>query len=89
MPLAALVRNDEISVDSQRTVSSHVACLRDCDLVSGRIEGRQVVYRLRHAPLLEVLGAAQRLLEATGHVVLLCPTYDEPAAEQLQPKQGR
>lgn len=67
----------------QSTVSTHVACLRDCGLVSGRVEGRQVFYTLRHVELLDLLRAAQTLLEATGEAVLLCPTYGERAAEQL------
>lgn len=60
---------------AQSTVSAHVACLRDCDLVVGRPEGRQVFYRLAHPELLDLLAAAETLLRATGNAVALCPNY--------------
>ncbi len=65
------------------TVATHAACLRDCGLVRGGVEGRQVFYAPRHIELLDLLRAARTLLEATGEAVLLCPTYGERAAEQL------
>jgi ArsR family transcriptional regulator, cadmium/lead-responsive transcriptional repressor len=68
---------------AQSTVSAHVACLRDCGLVEGRAVGRQSLYRLTRPELLTVLGAAERLLAATGNAVELCPVYgtvDEQAA---------
>lgn len=65
---------DELGL-AQSTVSAHVACLRDCRLVSGRPEGRQVFYSLARPELLEVLAAAEVLLAATGSAVALCPNY--------------
>lgn len=65
---------------AQSTVSAHCACLRDCGLVEARAEGRATVYSLApRAELLEFLGAAERLLEATGEAVALCPVYGEGA----------
>lgn len=68
---------------AQSTVSKHVSCLRDCGLVDGRPEGRQVFYSLARPELLELLAAAETVLAATGNAVALCPTYgvDSPAAE--------
>lgn len=63
----------------QSTVSSHLACLRDCDLVTGRPEGRQVFYALTRPELLDLLRAAEALLDATGKAVVLRPTSGEPA----------
>lgn len=60
---------------AQSTVSAHVACLRDCALVVGRPEGRQVFYSLARPELLDLLAAAETLLSATGNAVALCPTY--------------
>jgi DNA-binding transcriptional ArsR family regulator len=60
---------------AQSTVSAHVACLRDCGLVAGRPEGRQVFYSLTRPELLDVLAAAEHLLAATGNAVALCPNY--------------
>lgn len=65
---------DELGL-AQSTVSAHVACLRDCQLVSGRPEGRQVFYSLVRPELLEVLAAAEVLLAATGSAVALRPSY--------------
>lgn len=60
---------------AQSTVSAHVACLRDCGLVVGRPEGRQVYYSLARPELLELLASAEALLAATGRAVALCPNY--------------
>ena len=64
---------------AQSTVSAHLACLRDCGLVTSRPQGRASMWSLATAPeLLDVLAAAERLLAATGAVVVRCPTYGEP-----------
>jgi DNA-binding transcriptional ArsR family regulator len=60
---------------AQSTVSKHLACLRDCQLVSFRIEGRQSFYSLAQPALQELLAVAEQLLEATGSAVALCPNY--------------
>lgn len=60
---------------AQSTVSAHVACLRDCGLVTGRPQGRQVFYSLARPELPALLTAAETLLEATGNAVALCPNY--------------
>lgn len=60
---------------AQSTVSAHVACLRDCGLVTGRMEGRKVFYSLTRPELIDVLAKAEILLAATGNAVSLCPSY--------------
>ena len=60
---------------AQGTVSGHLACLRDCGLVVGRPEGRQMFYSIAHPELLDVLGAAEELLALTGEAVEICPHY--------------
>jgi DNA-binding transcriptional ArsR family regulator len=60
---------------AQSTVSGHLACLRDCGLVTSRPHGRASVFSLDRPELLDVLAAAERLLHATGDAVTLCPTY--------------
>ena len=65
---------------AQSTVSAHLACLRDCGLVSSRPEGRASMWSLEHAgALMELLASAERLLAATGDAVALCPTFGEAA----------
>lgn len=61
---------------AQSTVSKHLACLRDCGLVTSRPSGRASVFSLTHPePVLKVFAAAEELLAATGDAVVLCPTY--------------
>lgn len=61
---------------AQSTVSKHLACLRDCGLVESRPQGRASVFRLTQLDAtLEVLSAAEKLLDLTGDAVALCPTY--------------
>lgn len=59
----------------QSTVSSHLACLRDCGLVDYRPQGRASVYELTRPELMELLAAAETVLAATGQAVALCPNY--------------
>jgi len=64
---------------AQSTVSKHLACLRDCRLVTVRPQGRASVYSLAEPALLDLLASAETLLEATGNAVALCPVYGEEA----------
>lgn len=67
---------------AQSTVSAHLACLRDCGLVTSRPKGRASMWSLATAPeLLDVLAAAERLLAVTGDAVTLCPAYGEAASQ--------
>jgi ArsR family transcriptional regulator, cadmium/lead-responsive transcriptional repressor len=62
---------------AQSTVSSHLACLRDCGLVTSRPQGRASMFSLAQAELLALLASAEKLLAATGGAVVLCPTYGQ------------
>ncbi len=65
---------------AQSTVSKHLACLRDCGLVSSRPVGRASMFSLTEPELvMDVLRAAEVLLAATGDAVTLCPVYGEEA----------
>ena len=65
---------------AQSTVSAHLACLRDCGLVTSRPQGRASMFSLTHGDAIrDVLAAAERLLAATGDAVALCPRYGEQA----------
>lgn len=69
---------------AQGTVSGHLACLRDCGLIVGRAEGRQMFYSIAHPQLMELLEAAERLLALTGDAVELCPNFG-PCDAQIEP----
>nr|WP_055506193.1 metalloregulator ArsR/SmtB family transcription factor [Nonomuraea pusilla] len=80
--VARLARGEARVVDlvgelglAQSTVSKHLACLRDCDLVDYRAEGRQSFYSLTRPELMDLLASAEHLLAATGHTVALCPVH--------------
>jgi DNA-binding transcriptional ArsR family regulator len=60
---------------AQSTVSQHLACLRDCGLITAQPVGRSSVYRLAQPALTDLLSAAETVLAATGNAVALCPTY--------------
>lgn len=60
---------------AQSTVSGHLACLRDCGLVTSAPAGRASVFRLAQPALSDMLAAAETVLAATGNAVLLCPDY--------------
>ncbi|MFH5822954.1 ArsR/SmtB family transcription factor [Georgenia sp. AZ-5] len=61
---------------AQSTVSAHLACLRDCGLVTSRPQGRASMFSLTtEDELLAVLAGAERLLEVTGYAVELCPNH--------------
>lgn len=62
---------------AQGTVSGHLACLRDCGLVTARPEGRQMFYSLTHPQLLDLLASADALLALTGDAVVLCPNFGD------------
>jgi DNA-binding transcriptional ArsR family regulator len=67
---------------AQSTVSKHLACLKDCGLVTSRPEGRASMWSLNHeATVMELLSAAERLLALTGDAVTLCPTFGATALE--------
>jgi DNA-binding transcriptional ArsR family regulator len=65
---------------AQSTVSKHLACLRDCGLVTSRPQGRASVFSLtHHQAMLDLLSAAERMLALTGDAVSLCPVYGREA----------
>lgn len=61
---------------AQSTVSKHLACLKDCGLVTSRPQGRASVFSLNHTgAVMDVFAAAERLLDLTGDAVTLCPNF--------------
>jgi ArsR family transcriptional regulator, cadmium/lead-responsive transcriptional repressor len=61
---------------SQANVSGHLACLKDCRLVTDRAQGRANYYQLARPELAALLRAAEELLAGTGDNVALCRNYD-------------
>ncbi len=65
---------------AQSTVSGHLACLRDCGLVTSRARGRASVFSLARPELVDLLQAAEAFLAVTGQRAALCPTYGVAAS---------
>lgn len=67
---------------AQSTVSKHLACLRDCGLVSSRPQGRASMWSLNHRGIvMDLLASAERLLAFTGDAMAQCPAI---AAAQVE-----
>lgn len=61
---------------AQSTVSNHLACLRDCGLVTSRPQGRATVWSLAHrVEVLQLFESADALLSMTGAAVALCDSF--------------
>lgn len=60
---------------SQSNVSGHLACLKDCGLVSDRPQGRQTFYAIANKEVVGVLRAAEKLLAVNGQAIEMCPRY--------------
>lgn len=67
---------------SQSTVSKHLACLRDTNMVVSRAEGRASMYSLAHPDaVVTILAAAEKMLALTGDAVRLCPMHHASTAD--------
>lgn len=80
--LLALLRGEKRVIDlvreiggSQSNISGHLACLKDCGLVVDRPEGRQTFYVVASKEVVDVLRAAEKLLEVNGTRIEMCPRY--------------
>jgi DNA-binding transcriptional ArsR family regulator len=70
---------------SQPNVSGHLACLKDCGLVTDRPgDRRQVFYQLSGPEVRRLLEAAEQLLAANGDAIELCanPLMDGCASDE-------
>jgi DNA-binding transcriptional ArsR family regulator len=68
---------------AQSTVSKHLACLKDCGLVTSRPVGRASVFSLAHPEAsADLLAAAERLLALTGDAVALCANFGAATRER-------
>ncbi len=60
---------------TQSNVSNHLACLRDCGLVTASAQGRYSLYQLSDERVATLLRLADALLAETAHGVNACPRY--------------
>lgn len=66
---------------SQSNVSNHLACLKDCGLVTCERQGRNVIYRSSDPRVNELLAFADALLADVAQGVPACTRYggEEPS----------
>lgn len=62
---------------SQPNISGHLACLKDCGLVSSRQQGRYVYYALADQRIEEVLRGAEGILADVFEQVYACTRYND------------
>lgn len=67
---------------SQSNASNHLACLRDCGLVTAEQEGRYVTYHLSDDRVGELLELAESLLSDVARGVYECTRYNNPSRKQ-------
>ncbi len=60
---------------SQPNVSNHLACLRECGLVTAERRGRYVLYRLSDDRVADLLALAESLLADVARGVYRCTRY--------------
>jgi DNA-binding transcriptional ArsR family regulator len=60
----------------QPNASMHLACLEGCGLVTRRRRGQFVEYAIADRLVLDVLRAAERLLDRVGEQIFRCTRYD-------------
>jgi DNA-binding transcriptional ArsR family regulator len=69
---------------SQPNASNHLACLRDCGLVTAAQEGRYVTYRLSDDRVGDLLERAGELLADVARGVYDCTRYAERPGSGLK-----
>ena len=63
---------------SQSNTSNHLACLRECALVTSQQDGRFVRYRISRPEVVSLLQTAERLLGRVAEEIYECANYGEP-----------
>lgn len=66
----------------QSNVSNHLACLKDCGLVTSERKGRNVIYRTSDPRVNELLATADELLADVARGVYDCTRYREEGASR-------
>lgn len=67
---------------SQPNASGHLACLRDCGLVTSRQEGRFIYYCLSDPRVEDALRAVEGILAGVAERVYACTRYDGITAQK-------
>ncbi len=69
---------------TQSNVSNHLACLRDCGLVTSEHDGRFVYYALSDKRVERFLNLADELLREVARGVYECVHYEKPVVRNAR-----
>ncbi len=80
LAIVEYLREDERSVGDivehlgypQSRISNHLACLRNCQVVSTRNQGQQVFYRIKHDQAKRILDLTDQMVAAHAREILAC-----------------
>ena len=62
---------------AQNLISHHLACLRNCGLLTAEKEGKQVFYRIRNKNVLKLLNLTDSYIKDMLESVLFCEVVSE------------
>jgi len=62
---------------AQNLISHHLACLKNCGLVTAEKQGKQVFYRLRNKKVLKLLSLTDTYIKDVLESVLFCEVVSE------------
>ena len=62
---------------SQPNASGHLACLRDCGLVTSEGRGKYTYYRLYDEKICDLLATAESILAQVGKGIYACTRYEQ------------
>ncbi len=68
---------------SQPNASAHLACLRECGLVTGEGRGKFTYYRIADEKINKLLEIAEELVAQTARGIYACLHYETPKARNL------
>lgn len=60
---------------SQSGISNHIRCLRECDLLSDRQEGKYIYYRIRDEKALEIIHLSEQIIADASEEKFQCMRY--------------
>ena len=73
---------------AQNLISHHLACLKNCGLVTSEKEGKQVYYRLRNKKILKLLDFTDTYIKDILESILLCEVVaDTRTSADRRPKR--
>ncbi len=69
---------------AQNLVSHHLACLKNCGLVTAKKQGKQVFYRIRNKKVFKLLNLTNSYIEDVLESVLFCEVVSDEKKTVMQ-----